>query len=259
MSSIIRLYIDQSISNDAQLTLSAEQAHYLTSVMRKTVGEPLHIFNGTDGEWLAEISEAKKKHCLITVKESLRNQENGPDLTLCFAPIKKQRLDFIMEKATELGVTCFQPIITSRTITSKIRSDRLKAQVIEASEQCERLDIPNVLEELNFRDFIQGLDRDKHLVILDERGTAEPVHKVLSQLGQEDADKSKSYAIVVGPEGGFSPEEFTQLEKRANISKVSVGPRVLRADTAALAAISCWQSVLGDWQQPLRDRRTEEE
>ncbi|SCA57172.1 Ribosomal RNA small subunit methyltransferase E [Candidatus Terasakiella magnetica] len=256
MASIIRLYIDSPLIEDGLIELPSDQAHYVNNVMRLKVGDKLALFNGREGEWSATITQARKKNCTLQVGKKTRQQESCPDLMLVFAPIKKQRLDFIMEKATELGVSRFQPVITKRTIVSKIRTDRLHAQTIEASEQCERLNIPEVLEAVSLPQLIQDWSKDRTLFVLNEHGGSKPILEGLQQFVGKSCGPC---AFLVGPEGGFDPSELDLLEKLQNVVPLSVGPRILRADTAALAAISCWQSVLGDWQAPLRDRFNEEE
>ncbi|WP_135081800.1 16S rRNA (uracil(1498)-N(3))-methyltransferase [Terasakiella sp. SH-1] len=253
---MIRLYIDTSLSVGLSQDLSSDQAHYVNNVMRLKVGDEVAVFNGQDGEWLGQISSARKKNCTIQLIEKIREQDSCPDLMLVFAPIKKQRLDFIMEKATELGVSDFQPVITQRTIASKIRSDRLCAQTIEASEQCERLNIPVVHEAVSLVQLVKDWPQERTLFVLNEHGGAKPILEGLQEFAGKEIGPC---AILVGPEGGFDPSELDLLAKLQNVVPLSIGPRILRADTAALAAISCWQSVLGDWQVPLRKRFEKEE
>ncbi len=248
MASIIRLYIDGPLSAGQLVDLPSDQAHYVNNVMRLSVGDELALFNGQDGEWSARIIEARKKRCSLEVGTKTRGQDSSPDLWLVFAPIKKQRLDFIIEKATELGVSALKPVITRRTIVSKIRTDRLHAQAIEASEQCERLNIPQVDDAVSLPQLLNDWPSERRLFVLDERGGAEPILEAFQNT------EPGPHAILTGPEGGFDPSELDLLRKNSFVTPISVGPRILRADTAALAAISCWQSVLGDWQVPLRER-----
>ncbi|NVJ93196.1 MAG: 16S rRNA (uracil(1498)-N(3))-methyltransferase [Methylocystaceae bacterium] len=248
MSTAPRLFVSIPLCEGQAVELSAEQAHYLNNVMRKAVGDDLLLFNGQDGEWAGVIAQARKKVCIVNVTHKTREQDVCPDIHLVFAPIKKQRLDFIIEKATELGVAALRPVITRRTIVSKIRIDRLEAQAIEAAEQCERLHIPVVQDSVSIEQLVADWSEDRTLFVLDERGGAQPINQALNE------NKSQTCAILTGPEGGFDPSELDLLDKVKNVVRISVGPRILRADTAALAAISCWQSVVGDWQMPLRDR-----
>ncbi|NVK19009.1 MAG: 16S rRNA (uracil(1498)-N(3))-methyltransferase [Methylocystaceae bacterium] len=252
MSTTIRLYAEDQLTGDKQIELSSDQAHYINNVMRLNVGDEVLLFNALDGEWAATIQESKKKRCVLQVGSKTRDTEKMPDLWLCFAPIKKQRLDFIIEKATELGVSCLQPVITRHTIVSKIRTDRLHAQAIEASEQCERLNIPDVKEAVSLTQLIKDWPENRRLFVLDERGGAEPIDQALR------THKDGPHAFLTGPEGGFEASELDLLRKLPFVTPISLGPRILRADTAALAAISCWQSVCGDWQKPLRNRFGEE-
>lgn len=252
MSTQIRLYLDSVLSSAQQVELTTDQAHYINNVMRLAVGDPVILFNEQSGEWAAQIVEARKKRCVVEISDKLRDPEATPDLWLCFAPIKKQRLDFIIEKATELGVSSLQPVITRHTIVSKIRTDRLHAQAIEASEQCERLNIPDVKDAVSLAQLIKDWPEERRLFVLDERGGALPIHEALM------AHREGPHAFLTGPEGGFETSELDLLRKLPFVTPISLGPRILRADTAALAAISCWQSVIGDWQEPLRNRFGEE-
>lgn len=257
MANLIRLYIEGPLRTGEAIDLVEGQAHYINNVMRLKMGDDVALFNGRDGEWRASIVQGRKKRCLLDVQEKLRDQVGCPDLWLVFAPIKKQRLDFIMEKATELGVVAFQPIITRRTVVSKIKTPRLQAQTIEAAEQCERLHIPEVYEALSLLQVMENWSAERHIFVLDERGGALPIQQALLNQG-EALEKIGPCAILCGPEGGFDPSELDLLGKLPFVTRISVGPRILRADTAAIAAISCWQSVLGDWQKPLRERYEEE-
>jgi len=250
---MIRLYVNTPLAKQTQIELSADQAHYVNNVMRQQTGDPVALFNGQDGEWQGTIKEARKKRCHIEVQAKTRDQVGCPDLWLVFAPIKKQRLDFIVEKATELGVGALQPVLTKRTITSRIRTDRLHAQVIEAAEQCERLNIPDVKQALSLAQLVNDWPQERRLFVLNEQGGAQPIHQGLQQ-----AKPGEPAAFLVGPEGGFDPSELDLLLKLPFVTPLSIGPRILRADTAALAALSCWQSILGDWQAPLRDRTQED-
>lgn len=257
MANLIRIYVDQALVQGQSIDLEDQQAHYVNNVMRLKVGDEIALFNGQDGEWRSAIVEGRKKRCVLGVLEKTREQIGCPDLWLVFAPIKKQRLDFIMEKATELGVSAFQPVITRRTIVSKIRPDRLQAQTIEAAEQCERLHIPEVFDALSLAQVLKDWPPARTLFVLDERGGALPIDQSLLNHAASEK-KDAPCAFLVGPEGGFDPSELDLLDKLPNVARISVGPRILRADTAALAAISCWQSVLGDWQAPLRERYEKE-
>lgn len=257
MASLIRLYTPENLSSGDGLELAPEQAHYVNNVMRLQEGDPVLIFNGRDGEWQGQIETARKKKCIIRVGGQTRAQEQGPNLQLVFAPLKKQRMDFVMEKATELGVRFFQPIVTQHTSNGRINLDRLQAQVIEASEQCERLEIPDIAPSRDLRTFLDDFAPENSLFVLDERGGGLPIHQGLLNHADTFDFKNPSgpiHAFLIGPEGGFSAHEMDLMSKYPFVKRISVGPRILRAETAALSALSCWQAVLGDWQVPLRQR-----
>ncbi len=256
--SIIRLFTDQPLKASGAAALSADQAHYLSRVMRKEVGTPVLLFNGTDGEWQGEIADIGKSRAIITVQERTREQVSSPDLWLLFAPVKRAPLDQIAQKATELGVSYLRAVKTERTIVSRVRDDRILANAIEAAEQCERLDVPAVEE---FAKMMPILERwgdehpDRKLIFCDEAGDApderwggaagraKPIAEALTPFQSSDA----KWAILIGPEGGFSPKERDFLRARDFVIPVTLGPRILRADTAAFAAITLWQSILGDF------------
>lgn len=240
MSKPPRLFVSSPLAHNAQIPLETAQSHYLINVMRRKLHDPILLFNGKDGEWLGQISDAHKKHTSITLKEQTREQAMSPDVTLAFAPVKNVRLDFIAQKATEMGVGNLQPVITEHTIVRKINTDKLRANAIEAAEQCERLDVPNIHEAIT----LDALLTTHHaLIFCDETGHGEPMDKTLATSNQSQA------TILIGPEGGFSPAEHDALQKAKHATPVTLGPRILRADTAALAALTCWQAACGDWAQ----------
>ncbi|WP_417830256.1 16S rRNA (uracil(1498)-N(3))-methyltransferase [Thalassospira sp.] len=248
-----RLFVRDPIMADSEIELAPEQSHYLEHVMRLKPGTPVKVFNGLDGEWLGTISELRKKKGRITAVRRLREQgiEVGP--TLAFAPIKKQRLDFLIEKAVELGVERLQPVITQHGITDKVRLDRLQSQVIEAAEQCERLTVPEICEPVRLLDWVANMPENHHLLFCDETGSGSPIGEVLSQLLAKGAgsviDNTNvvNHAIVIGPEGGFSADELERIRKQPFATPVSLGPRILRAETAAIAALTVFQDRIGDW------------
>lgn len=248
MATILRLFVDHPLSAETQITLDQNQAHYLNNVMRLSLGDEVHVFNGQDGEWSGELTEAHKKKACLRLQHQIRGQLDEPDVVLAFAPIKKQRLDFLIEKATELGVSRLIPVMTRRTNSARVRYDRLCAQVIEASEQCERLNIPHLEDAVDLPGLIKNWPDDRKLFVMNERGGAQPILTALQD------HKSSKAAFLVGPEGGFDPSELDLLEKLPFVVPISAGPRILRAETAALSALSCWQSVCGDWLEPLRTR-----
>ena len=258
---MLRLFVTPQLAEGASVQLSADQAHYLARVMRREVGAELLLFNGRDGEWQGEISALSKNAGVVTLRAQTRQQIASPDLWLLFAPVKRAPLDQIAQKATELGVSSLQPVRTARTIVTRVREDRLLANAIEAAEQSERLDLPEV------RDFTP-LDKllshwsdnasDRRLVFCDEAGDAENARwggetgraLPMTEALQPFRDKAKSWAILTGPEGGFTPEERERLRCLDFVTPVTLGPRIMRADTAAFAAITLWQAVLGDLDKP---------
>ncbi len=237
---MIRLFVQQPLQPHHPLDITKEQAHYLHNVMRKAEGDRVLLFNGKDGEWQSRIDSISKKAAMVTPLEQTRPQQPEPDIWLYFAPIKFGRIDYLVQKATELGVAGLQPIFTERTQVTRINRDRLRANAIEAAEQCERLNVPEVAEPVRLKEAIQQL-QGRTLIFCDETGSGKPMHHALN------ATASSKAAIFIGPEGGFSPDEQTLLKGYANIVAVSLGPRVLRADTAALAALTIWQTLHGDF------------
>ena len=234
---LARLYVADDLSSGADVCLSPEQAHYLAKVLRLSVGAHLRVFNGRDGEWQADIQNLDKKNARLCAKSQLRPQEPSPDIWLCFALLKKQRNGIIAEKATELGVSRFQPIVTERTQFPKLRFERAHAQILEAAEQTERMDIPTLAETLTLDALIATWPRERILFFADEGGGAPPMLKALSGRGFGPS------ALLVGPEGGFNEKERNALRGQDFVVPVSLGPRILRADTAALSMLTLWQSV----------------
>jgi len=237
---LTRLYIDAPLSAGAVIDLPKEQSHYLGTVLRKREGEAVRIFNGQDGEWRAEITAMSKKTASLKAVEQLLVLKACPDITLCFAPVRKHRTVFIVEKATELGVRRFQPVITARTQFPKLNLLKMRAQTIEAAEQTERLDIPVIAEPQKLETLLEGWDADRTLIFADEAGDATPAIDALQTL-------KGPAAILIGPEGGFTPQEREALRAKDVVIPVSLGPRILRADTAALSLLTLWQAVQGDW------------
>lgn len=220
--------------------MDGPQAHYLTGVMRLRQGDAVLVFNGRDGEWQAHLQEAGKRGGVLTVTAPSAPQQDPPDLWLIFAPIKKARTDFIVEKAAEMGAARIMPVQTRFTNAERIRQDRLQAHAVEAAEQCGGTFVPPVAELQPLSALLDGWDAGRRILWADESraGPAE----TLSGLPRGP------WAILIGPEGGFSPEERTQLSRLTFVTPVSLGPRILRADTAAVAALALWQAALGDWR-----------
>jgi 16S rRNA (uracil1498-N3)-methyltransferase len=236
-SSLPRLYVEGTLSNDAALTLEGGQANYLSAVMRLGSGAQVKLFDDRTGEWLAEIIDAGKKRVALRIVKHLREREPVPDLWLLFAPIKRGRIDWIVEKATELGVARLVPVITRRTIVDRTKSDRLRVHIVEAAEQCERTTLPELAEPEKLDALLKSWPADRTLLFADEGGG----EAILEALGLGPA------AILIGPEGGFTEEERASIRAVPQARPVSLGPRILRADTAAIAAISLWMAAAGDW------------
>ena len=241
MTAKVRLYVDDPLGAGQPVALEREQAHYLFSVMRLPVGAPVALFNGRDGEWLAEVAEAGKKGGTLTCVEQTRPQGTPPDLWLLFAPIKKARTDFIVEKAVELGVRRIVPVQTAFTNSERIRQDRLQAHAVEAAEQCGATFVPEVAE-------LQKLDRlltdwtERRLLFCDESSAGAGTDYAAALSGDP-----APWAVLIGPEGGFSEPERKKLHGMDQATSIALGPRILRADTAAVAALTLWQAHCGDW------------
>ena len=241
-----RLYIDASFKDGDVIALPSDQTHYLLRVLRLGVGAPIAVFNGVDGEYLAAISEVVKRQCSISIKMRLRPQIQCRDLWLLFAPVKKARLDFIAQKASELGVRVIWPVKTDFCQVGRVNDDRLAANAIEAAEQTERLDIAQTKPFSSLSNVLQNCENERLLIWCDEASAGHPASNISTALST--APPHEKAAVLIGPEGGFSETERTHLQSRINCLKISLGPRILRADTAAISALSCYQSICGDWQ-----------
>ncbi|MEO0682653.1 MAG: 16S rRNA (uracil(1498)-N(3))-methyltransferase [Pseudomonadota bacterium] len=241
----IRLHVDAALGPDAAVPLTREQAHYLFTVMRLGPGDAVRLFNGRDGEWRAEAVEVGRRTGVLAARERLRPQDRARDLHLLFAPVKKARTDFIVEKACELGCAAVRPVFTRFTQAERLRPDRLSAHMIEAAEQCGFLTVPALQEAEKLSAALDRWDPARRLLVCDERRDAPPAARALARF----AASPGPWAVLIGPEGGFSDEEMARLRELPYVTRVSLGPRVLRADTAAVAALTLWQSVLGDWRE----------
>ncbi|SCY88056.1 16S rRNA (uracil(1498)-N(3))-methyltransferase [Microvirga guangxiensis] len=238
-----RLCVDSQLQKNARIALDRAQANYLLNVLRLKDGESVLIFNGQDGEWRAEISVEGRKSADLVCVEQTRPQEARPDLIYAFAPLKHARLDYMVQKAVEMGAGVLQPVITRRTQSTRVNLERMRSNAIEAAEQCGVITIPEVRDEENLERFLKGLEKDRVLVFCDEdAAVANPV-EALAKLG----NKGSGVAVIVGPEGGFTDQERALVAAHERCVCVSLGPRILRADTAAVAALAIVQSVLGDW------------
>jgi 16S rRNA (uracil1498-N3)-methyltransferase len=235
-----RLYIDAALAQGAVIELSQAQSHYLFAVLRKRLGDSVRVFNGPGGEWRAQISTSEKRHVALRLIEQIRAPKACPDIMLCFALVKKQRNSFIAEKATELGASVLQPVITARTQFPKLNLDKMRTQIIEAAEQTERLDIPELKARISLADMLGEWDSPRHLIFADEAGDCPPAMAAIAAL-------TGPAAILIGPEGGFTEAEREMLRAHKFVVPVSLGPRILRADTAALSLLTLWQATHGDW------------
>jgi 16S rRNA (uracil1498-N3)-methyltransferase len=235
-----RLFVSDALSPDAVVTCRPAQANYLMAVMRMGEGARVVLFNGRDGEWLATIASTARKSCNLRVIECLRAQTAGPDVDYLFAPLKHARLDYMVQKATELGVARLRPVITRRTIAERVNLDRMRANVIEAAEQCGVLWVPDVMEPLKLAAVLASWPVDRPLIVCDESAAA------ASPLGALTALRGRGVGVLIGPEGGFDPVERVALLAVPGVVPISLGPRIMRADTAAVAALALVNAVVGE-------------
>ena len=234
----IRLHLDQPLGPEQPIALPEAAAHYLFAVMRLSTGAEILVFNGRDGEWLAEIAEAGKRRGTLLCRDRLRAPAPPPDLWLLFAPLKKARTDFVVEKAVELGAARIVPVQTEFTNAERIRQDRLQAHAVEAAEQCGATFVPTVAELDRLPTVLEAWPDDRRLLFCDETLAGATV-AALTERGP--------WAVLIGPEGGFSDAERARLAAMPQAVPTALGPRILRAETAALAALTLWQTQLGDW------------
>lgn len=244
-ASLSRLYVDLPLSGGAPLSLSREQSNYLVGVMRLGEGDAAVLFNGSDGAWLSRVTRADRKAAVLTPEVQTSHQTVPSDLWLGFAPLKAARLDYLIQKATEMGAGAIQPVVTRYTQVRNLRDDKMRANAIEAAEQCEVLTIPRILPEVALERLIAGWQHThglRRLVFADE---AAPAHTPLQTLANLDG---LPIGLLVGPEGGFSDEERNLLHSQSFVVPISLGPRILRADTAIVAALAVLQASIGDWR-----------
>ncbi len=232
-----RLFVDQPLSDGLDVRIEGGQAHYLISVMRMKQGGAVKLFDDRTGEWLAEATAIGRRDLILTVSGHFRAREDVPDLWLLAAPIKKARIDLVAEKACELGVARYRPVLTRRTIIERLNLDRLRAHMIEAAEQCGRTSLPALDEPIKLAALLKTWPDDRMLYFADESG------------GEAFRPGPGPAAILIGPEGGFDEEERAAIRALPQAKAISLGPRILRAETAAMAAISIWMANAGDWQR----------
>lgn len=230
-----RLFVDELLSEGAEIRIEGGQAHYLLNVMRLKEGAPVKLFDDRSGEYLATVTAAGKRDLALIVQGKLRDRLPSPDLWLCQALIKKDRLDWIAEKSCELGVGRFIPVLTRRCVVDKVKEDRLRSQMIEAAEQCERTTLPEIAPLLKLDALLKDWPQDRILYFCDERG------------GERFAPSSAPAAILIGPEGGFTDDENAAIRAHPAARAVSLGSNILRADTAAIAAVAVWMAASGGW------------
>jgi 16S rRNA (uracil1498-N3)-methyltransferase len=238
----VRLFVDQPLAAGAMVACTPEQANYLLNVLRLGAGAEILIFNGSDGEWQARIGETGKRRCTLECLAQTRPQQGGPDVHYLFAPLKHARLDYMVQKATEMGVARLAPVLTRRTIAARVNLQRMRANVIEAAEQCGILRVPGVDEPLRLEVLLDRWDPARRLIVCDEAAQVQSPIEALSRI------EPGPLAVLVGPEGGFDQAERALLIERPFTVAVSLGPRILRADTAAVAALALVSAVAGDWR-----------
>ncbi|HEY4204655.1 MAG TPA: 16S rRNA (uracil(1498)-N(3))-methyltransferase [Xanthobacteraceae bacterium] len=240
-----RLFVDAAFAADARVPLDRAQANYLGNVLRLTAGSPILVFNGRDGEWRAAIGGGKRPDHLVILNQT-RPQDRLPDLTYAFAPLKHARLDYMVQKAVEMGAATLQPVLTRHTQVNRVNVERMRANVIEAAEQCGILSVAAVHEPLALDRYLGARTQERLLVFCDEAADLAPPVQALT-----GARTANGIDVLIGPEGGFADEERAALLRQPNILRLSLGPRILRADTAAVAALTLIQAVLGDWNSAL--------
>jgi 16S rRNA (uracil1498-N3)-methyltransferase len=241
-SKLQRLFVTATLAPGAEIALTKEQAHYLGNVLRLKQGERILLFNGRDGEWCAELSAIGRKAALVRSEHQTRPQDQGPDLHYLFAPLKRARLDYMAQKATELGVSALRPVITRHTVAERVKTERLIANAVEAAEQCGILRVPEVREPEKLSKLLSGWEEERVLIFADESAPH------LSPIETLKARRPGPLAVLIGPEGGFEREERAALLAKPFVLPISLGPRVMRADTAAVAALALVNAALGDWQ-----------
>lgn len=238
-----RLFVTADLVAGARVGCTAEQANYLRNVLRMRDGERVLAFNGRDGEWAATLTASGKRDLALAIGVQTRAQEGGPDVDYMFAPLKRARLDYMVQKATELGVARLRPVLTRHTVAERVNTERMRANVIEAAEQCGVLRVPEVAEPERLDKVLAGWDGSRRLIFCDEAAALASPLAALSTLPPDSP-----IAVLIGPEGGFSAEEREFLRGKSYTLAISLGPRIMRADTAAVAALALVNAVIGDWR-----------
>ncbi len=242
-----RLFRTDDLASEARLPLERGQANYLLNVLRLRDGDPVLVFNGRDGEWRASLAAEGRRAASLIVRERLRAQAPAPDLLYLFAPLKHARLDYMVQKAVEMGAGALRPVFTARTQSARVNLERMRANVVEAAEQCGILSLPHVLPETDLDGALAGLEAGRLLVFCDEEAPVVDPVAALRAAREASGNRNAKFAVIVGPEGGFTDEERQRVAAYEPGVRLSLGPRILRADTAAVAALALVQSVLGDW------------
>jgi 16S rRNA (uracil1498-N3)-methyltransferase len=240
-----RIYVNSPLASGQDVALDRDQANYLCNVLRLNKDDGVLLFNGRDGEWQAVLTGTGKRSLSAAVGERAREQPQPLDLHFLFAPLKHARLDYTVQKAVEMGVSRIQPVLTQHTQVARLNLDRMRANVVEAAQQCGVLTLPEVMEPVAFKTIAGSADAGRLLIFCDE--DAEVKDPVAALAAERPANGLPSLAVLIGPEGGFSQDERNVLMQRPNVVRLSLGPRILRADTAAVAALAVVQAVLGDW------------
>jgi 16S rRNA (uracil1498-N3)-methyltransferase len=238
----VRLFVEERLTEDGDVSLTGKPAHYLTHVMRLGAGDSLRLFNGRDGEWRARLEQVSRGGCSLRLETPLRPQQPEPGPWLVFAPLKKDAQDTLIAQATQLGAERLLPVITRFTSAERVNRERLRSQAIEAAEQCGRLSIPAIDKDLTLAALLASWPPDRALLFADERGSGIPIAAALRTLGRPPP------GFLVGPEGGFAEEERDAIVDHPAATAADLGPRILRAETAAAAALACWQALCGDWR-----------
>ncbi len=237
-----RLFVAPDLAAGSQITLGKDQSLYLAAVLRKNVGDEVVLFNGRHGAWLCRLASDSKKSVILDPVEQVAEQTPPSDLWYGFAPLKSERLDYVIQKAVEMGAGTIQPVLTRFTQVSRLKHERLVANAVEAAEQCEVLSVPRVEPEISLERLLNGWPAERALIFADEGTSSSSPIEVLTSL------RDRPLGLLVGPEGGFAPEERARLHAMPSVVPISLGPRILRADTAAVAALAVIQATIGDWR-----------